>query len=71
MLSLSPGLDVRVVHLVRDARAVANSWLRWKPAPDRIKPFVDRRTPARSSINLLVRDGYLGARSASPHEGRR
>jgi hypothetical protein len=35
MLSLVPGLDVRVVHLVRDARAVAYSWRRLKPAPDR------------------------------------
>ncbi len=35
MLSLMPGLDLYVVHVVRDARAVAHSWSRLKPAPDR------------------------------------
>jgi hypothetical protein len=54
LLGLLPGLDVRVVHLVRDARGVTNSWLRWKPAPDRIKPYVDRRTPLRSVINWTI-----------------
>lgn len=28
------GVDVRVMHLVRDSRAVAYSWLRTKPQPD-------------------------------------
>ena len=54
MLSLLPGLDVRVVHLVRDARAVANSWLRWKPAPDRIATYMVRRTPVQGSINWII-----------------
>lgn len=30
-----PGIDLYVVHLVRDPRAAAFSWLRHKPAPDR------------------------------------
>jgi hypothetical protein len=30
----TPGLDVRVAHIVRDPRAVAFSWLRRKPDPD-------------------------------------
>ena len=35
MLNLFPGFDLRVVHLVRDPRAVAYSWKRVKPARDR------------------------------------
>jgi len=54
MLSLLPGLDVRVIHLVRDARAVANSWLRWKPAPDRLAAHMSRRTPVQGSINWII-----------------
>ena len=34
MLGMTPGIDLYVVHLVRDARAVAYSWLRKKPQPD-------------------------------------
>lgn len=44
MLSLMPGLDLRVVHLVRDPRAVAHSWNRFKSAPDRFDAsFMSRR----------------------------
>lgn len=35
MLGVMPGLDLRVVHVVRDARAVVYSWKRPKRAPDR------------------------------------
>jgi hypothetical protein len=59
MLSLLPGLDVRVLHLVRDSRAVANSWMRLKPTPDRTKAFMDRRHPALSAWNWVVTN--LGA----------
>jgi hypothetical protein len=34
MLGMTPGIDLYVVDLVRDARAVAYSWLRKKPQPD-------------------------------------
>lgn len=34
VLGRTPGLDLYVVHLVRDPRAVAYSWLRKKPQPD-------------------------------------
>jgi hypothetical protein len=54
MLSLLPGLDLRVVHLVRDPRGVASSWQRRKPAPDRIKAYMGRRTPVRSSVNWII-----------------
>ncbi|HEV8439289.1 MAG TPA: sulfotransferase [Methylomirabilota bacterium] len=45
MLSLMPAMDVRVVHLVRDSRAVAYSWSRLKPAPDRFDDAHMRRRP--------------------------
>ena len=34
VVSSLDGVDVRVMHLVRDPRAVAYSWLRMKPQPD-------------------------------------
>jgi len=54
MLDLLPGLDVRVVHLVRDARAVAHSWTRAKPAPDRARQYMDQRAPLRSALNWNI-----------------
>jgi hypothetical protein len=35
LLDTLPGVDVHVVHLVRDPRAAARSWMRQKPQPDR------------------------------------
>lgn len=35
VLGSLPGIDLRVVHLVRDSRAVAYSWMRKKAQPDR------------------------------------
>lgn len=35
VLERVPGVDLSVVHLVRDPRAAAHSWLRQKPLPDR------------------------------------
>ena len=55
MLSLLPALDVYVVHLVRDARAVAHAWKRWKPAPDRSSaPYMRRRGLLRSAAAWSV-----------------
>ena len=34
VLGMTPGIDLYVVHLVRDPRAAAYSWLRKKPQPD-------------------------------------
>jgi hypothetical protein len=34
ILGRQPGLDVRVLHLVRDPRAVAHSWMRRRPMPE-------------------------------------
>ena len=47
-----PGLELHVVHLVRDARAVAHSWQRIKPLPEvHWRPaFMDVKGPLRSSL---------------------
>ncbi len=37
VLGMMPGVDLYIVHLVRDPRAVAYSWLRKKPQPDNDK----------------------------------
>lgn len=50
VLEMVDGLDVRVVHLVRDPRAVAHSWLRRKALPDRDPPEELFRRPADSSL---------------------
>ena len=55
MLSLLPNLDVHIVHLVRDARAVAYSWIRRKPVPDNPdQAHMNNRRPGRSAINWLI-----------------
>ncbi|HSE08344.1 MAG TPA: sulfotransferase [Nocardioidaceae bacterium] len=54
LLSERPDLDVYVLHLVRDPRAVAHSWQRRRPRPDRDgKPFMSR-TPGASSARWLA-----------------
>jgi hypothetical protein len=55
MLSRLPALDVHVVHLVRDPRAVAYSWSRLKAvldAPDRA--HMHRRSSSRSAVNWVI-----------------
>jgi hypothetical protein len=49
LLGLDPALDVRVVHLVRDSRGVAHSWVRLKAGPGRRADVESRptRTVAR------------------------
>jgi Sulfotransferase family len=49
-MSMVPGVDFRVVHLIRDPRAAAYSWLKKKPQPDseEIEHMV-RFSPAKSS----------------------
>jgi Sulfotransferase family len=55
------GIDLSVVHLVRDSRAVAYSWLRRRRRPevaDRVE-FMHRRGPARSAAEWSVTDGLF------------
>lgn len=48
-------LDVRVLHLVRDPRAVAHSWSRAKPSPDDPNRTTMRvRKPLQTSVSWLV-----------------
>ena len=49
-MSLVRGVDLRVLHLVRDPRAAAYSWLKKKPQPDsETKEFMVRFSPTKSS----------------------
>ncbi len=49
-MSLVPGVDFRVVHLIRDPRAAAYSWLKKKPQPDSEKiEHMVRFSPTKSS----------------------
>src|SRR5215218_2761597 len=58
LLSLLPFADLRVVHLVRDSRAVAYSWLRSKESPavvgGRLMP---RLSPAQASRVWSLHNG--------------
>lgn len=49
VLALSDQLDLSVVHLVRDSRAVAHSWTREKHDPGTGKPM-SRQHPLRSAL---------------------
>ena len=57
LLSLLPFADLRVVHLVRDSRAVAYSWAKNKESPavvgGRLMP---QRTPAQASRDWSIRN---------------
>jgi hypothetical protein len=49
------GVDLRIVHLVRDPRGVAYSWLKWKRRPEvqDSEAFMDRYGPLSTSIRWL------------------
>jgi hypothetical protein len=50
MLDMLPGVEVRVVHLIRDPRATAYSWLRKKALPDLAgTAFMQRQGPVKAS----------------------
>ena len=49
-MSMVPGVDFYVLHLIRDPRAAAYSWLKKKPQPDSdAKEFMVRFSPTKSS----------------------
>ena len=49
-LERTPGVEMYVVHLVRDPRATAYSWLKKKHQPDRGEAgYMDQHPPAKSS----------------------
>jgi hypothetical protein len=55
LLRLLPALDIRVVHLVRDARATAYSWQRVKAYPTaKGTQYMERHTALRSAAAWLI-----------------
>jgi hypothetical protein len=55
LLEASPSIDLSVIHLVRDPRAVAHSWLRKKRLLDRPDRHVEMyQSPAQSSARWLA-----------------
>jgi len=71
-LGMVPGVDLRVLHLIRDPRAAAYSWAKKKPQPDSSeREFMHRKTPTQSAvlwdawntaIEALWREKYLRLR---------
>ena len=56
-VGMVPSVDLRVIHLVRDPRAVAYSWLRKKLQPDPETPeYILQDSPARSSLRWTARN---------------
>lgn len=57
LLGRTPGIRLYVVHLVRDSRAVAHSWLRKKLRPEIIdgKTYMHRHPPTRSAGEWFYR----------------
>ena len=56
LLSAIPGSDVRIVHLVRDSRAVAYSWTRKRlmPSPIGAQRFMPQASPAETATKWLA-----------------
>jgi hypothetical protein len=57
ILGMTAGIDLYIVHLVRDPRAVAYSWLRERLHPDPENPeYMPRRSPAASALRWTARN---------------
>ncbi|MEV0380640.1 sulfotransferase [Nonomuraea sp. NPDC050643] len=55
---VASGMDVRVVHVVRDPRAVAHSWARTVRRPEDGRPMT-RWSPARTAIHWSAQNAAL------------
>ena len=55
LLSKVPGVELHVLHLVRDPRGVAYSWSKRKENPGTKRGFMLTRTPTASSIRWSIR----------------
>jgi hypothetical protein len=56
-LGMAPGVELYVLHLVRDPRAVAYSWLKRKVQPDlEGTRYMMQRSPAGSSLRWMARN---------------
>ncbi len=57
VLGMAPSVDLRVVHLVRDPRAVAYSWMRKKLQPDPETPeYTPQESPTGTSLRWAARN---------------
>ncbi len=57
VLGMAPSVDLRVVHLVRDPRAVAYSWMRKKLQPDPETPeYTPQESPTGTSLRWTARN---------------
>ncbi len=73
LLTRMTGFDLRIVHLVRDSRAVAYSWTRNKKMPSPIgeQRFLDQFAPSAVAPRWLIWNAALGALSLrNPHYTR-
>lgn len=63
-----PGLDVRVIHIVRDSRAVAHSWTRQVDRPDGQRNYMRTYSPMASAMWWNTQNSALQllARTATP-----
>lgn len=71
LLSLLPFADLRVVHLVRDSRAVAYSWSRSKESPAAVGGrLMPRLSPSQASRAWSLQNGSYGLLSGSARLSR-
>ncbi len=55
LLDVTPGIDLRILHLVRDPRAVAFSWMRLRRQPDKgATGFMEQRGALKSAALWLL-----------------
>jgi hypothetical protein len=63
VLAEVPGVDLKMVHAVRDSRAVAFSWTRKRPRPEVHweTAYVPRHSPARSALAWEASNDLIAA----------
>ena len=61
VLDQVPGVDLRIVHLVRDPRATAYLWRRKKSLPDKLGSTMQRQGPLKASALWMLWNGAAAA----------
>ena len=70
LLAEAPGVDLQLVHLVRDPRGAAHSWRRLKEQPDRgFAGFMETQSPAHSALLWSLWNATAEAAFASGRHG--